>query len=299
MKKMICRDCNYRRNAPEGICNVKSATDGLPLRCVGAWAKDKYYYFGRYFDIFTAAMRNKWNGELYYIDLFAGCGKCRVRETNEEIDGSALISLSIRYPFKGYFAVELNPIAAEALKKRIENLSFQDHFIITNGDCNEKIDEIASKIPTRSLSLAIIDPTGLHIKFDTIKKLTSGRKIDLVITFPEGMDIKRNLSRYIEQSHCILDDFIGDKNWRKLFPQDIKNIDQAHIERSLINYYRKKLSKLGYQEIKSGDEILIRSHQKNVPLYYLLFASKHSLGHKFWEEISKISPSGQISMGLS
>ena len=296
-KETCCRGCNYRDNAPEGICNIKPASDGLPIRCVGSWAKDKYYYFGRYFDIFTASMRKKWNGELYYIDLFAGCGKCRVRETGEEIDGSALISLLIKHPFKGYFAVELNPIAADALKKRVENLSFKDRFLIIKGDCNKKIDEIIAKIPARSLSLAIIDPTGLHINFDTVKNLTNGRKIDLIITFPEGMDINRNLSRYLKQSHSILDDFIGDKNWRNLFSQNIKNMGQKHIEENLISYYKTKLTKLGYKEIKSG-EILIRSHQSNLPLYYLLFASKHLLGPKFWGEISKISPTGQISMGF-
>ena len=213
---MICRICDYKKNAPEGICSVQKGSDGLPVRCVGLWAKDKYFYLGRYFEIFTAAMRNKWKGELYYIDLFAGYGKCRVRETGEEIDGSALISLSVRYPFKRYFLVELNADAADALRKRIENSLYKDRVHLIQGDCNEKIDAIIAEIPQTSLSLAVIDPTGLHIKFDTIQKLTKDRRIDLVITYPEGMDIKRNLSRYIKQSHSILDDYIGDKYWDTL-----------------------------------------------------------------------------------
>lgn len=299
---MICIGCDYKKNAPEGICNVQKGSDGLPVRCVGLWAKDKYFYLGRYFEIFTAAMRNKWKGELYYIDLFAGCGKCRVRETGEEIDGSALISLSVRYPFKRYFLVELNADAADALRKRIENSLYKDRVHLIQGDCNEKIDEIIAEIPEKSLSLAIIDPTGLHIKFDTIQKLTKDRRVDLVITYPEGMDIKRNLSRYIKQSHSILDDYIGDKYWRKLFPQDIKDIVQltsSHIEKKLIDYYKGNLGKLGYNEIKSGEEILIKSSQRNLPLYYLLFASKHPLGHTFWRKISSITPTGQMKLSLN
>jgi spore photoproduct lyase len=298
---MICVGCEYKRKAPEGICKIKNGLDDLPVRCVGGWAKDKYFYLKRYFEIFTSAMKDKWKGELYYIDLFAGCGKCRVRDTCEEIDGSALVSLSVKFPFKKYFMVELDSDAVNALEKRAEKKSFKDRVKIIPGNCNEKIDEIIAGIPEKSLSLAVVDPTGLHIKFETLKKLTEYLRIDLIITFPEGMDIKRNLSKYIKQSHGILDDYIGDENWRQLFQQDIRDINlltSTHTEKNLIGYYRRNLDRLGYGEIKSGDEILIRSSQKNLPLYYLLFASKHSLGHTFWNKISKISPAGQMKLPL-
>ena len=296
---MICSGCDYKKNAPEGICEVKNGSDGLPIRCVGPWAKDKYFYLKRYFEIFTSAMKDKWKGELYYIDLFAGCGRCRVRETCEEIDGSALVSLSVKYLFKKYFMVELDSDAVNALNKRVEKTPYKDRVKIIQGDCNENIDKIMAQIPERSLSLAVVDPTGLHIKLNTLERLTKDRRIDLVITFPEGMDIKRNLSKYFKQSHSILDDYIGDKGWRQLFPKDIRDINHltsTHIEERLVEFYRKNLSKLGYGEIKSGDEILIRSSQKHLPLYYLLFVSKHPLGHTFWNKISKISPTGQIKL---
>lgn len=32
---MICRGCDYKKNAPEGICSVQSGSEGLPIRCVG------------------------------------------------------------------------------------------------------------------------------------------------------------------------------------------------------------------------------------------------------------------------
>jgi three-Cys-motif partner protein len=299
---MICRNCNYKKNAPKDICTLKNASDGLPIRCVGLWAKDKYFYLGKYLEIFTVAMKNKWGGELYYIDLFAGCGKFRVRDTEEEIDGSALMALSVKYLFKKYFLVELVPSTANILKKRIEKSSSRDRVNIIQGDCNEKIDEIIKEIPHRSLILTVVDPTGLHITFDALRKLTKDRRIDLVITFPEGMDIKRNIARYLKQSHSILDDYFGAEEWRKIFTKDVRNLSQlssAFIEKYLIDYYRKKLVEIGYKEIKSGEEILIKSSQKKLPLYYLLFASKHPLGHKFWKEISKISPTGQISFSLN
>jgi three-Cys-motif partner protein len=243
---MTCSACDYKKNAPEGICKIKNASDGLPVRCVGLWAKDKYFYLRRYFEIFTSAMKDRW--KLYYIDLFAGCGKCRIRENGEEIDGSALVSLSAKYPFKKYIMVELDSEAVNALKKRVEKTPYKDQVKIIPGDCNEKINEIIAEIPERSVSLAVVDPTGLHIKFETLQKLTEDLRIDLIITFPEGMDINRNLSKFIKQSHSILDDYIGDEGWRQLFPKHMKEINQltsSHIEKSLIGYYRKNLGKLG------------------------------------------------------
>jgi len=160
---MVYKNCDYKKNTFKGICKLENASDGLPIRCVGHWAKDKYFYLGRYFEIFSSAMKDKWKGELYYIDLFAGCGKCRVRDTEEEIDGSALMALSVKYLFKKYFLVELVPSTANVLKKRIEKSSSRDRVNIIQGDCNEKIDEIIKEIPHRSLQLLILPDYTLHL----------------------------------------------------------------------------------------------------------------------------------------
>jgi len=136
-------------------------------------------------------------------------------------------------------------------------------------------------IPIRSLSLAFIDPTGLHFKFVTLQKIAQ-RKVDLIITFPEGMAIKRNIKKFLAEQHSPLDDVIGDREWRT-----------HQTGRGIIEHYRKKLASLGYQEVKSGEEIPIRSTEKNLPLYCLLFASKSPLGHKFWKDISMIEHTGQ------
>ena len=56
-------------------------SDGLVARDSGVWAKEKLYYLEHYLDIFSVGMNKKWAGKLYYVDLFAGPGKCRIRET--------------------------------------------------------------------------------------------------------------------------------------------------------------------------------------------------------------------------
>lgn len=281
MDNQKCKNCNYLKNAPGGICSLRKAADGLLVRCVGGWSKAKHYYLKRYIDTFTTSMRLKWNGQLYYIDLFTGPGKCITRETEEEIDGSPLLALNAPYPFAGYFFVDLNKTVLDTLSQRCKNHQYYNRIKFIHGDCNIVANSIINSIPTRSLSLAFIDPTGLHFRFPTLQKLAQ-RKVDLIINFPEGMAIKRNIKKFLEESHSPLDDVIGDNGWR-----------QFETGKEIIEYYRNKLVSLGYQEVKLGEEIPIRSITKNLPLYCLLFACKHPLGHKFWQEISKIDHRGQ------
>lgn len=276
-----CKNCNYHKNAPEGVCSLKKGGDGLLVRCVGGWSREKHYYLKRYIYTFTTSMMKKWHGQLYYIDLFTGPGKCITRDTEEEIDGSPLIALNALHPFAKYFFVDLDKTVIDILSQRCKNHPYYNRVKLIQGDSNLIIDSIINNIPIRSLSLAFIDPTGLHFKFSTLKKL-SQRKVDLIITFPDSMAIKRNIDKFLKEEYSPLDDVIGDREWR-----------QFKTGKEIIKYYRENLALLGYQEVKLGEEIPIRSIAKNLPLYCLLFASKHSLGHKFWKEISKIEYSGQ------
>jgi len=287
-----CEGCYYDKNAPDGICTLRPASDGLSLRCVGEWSKVKYYYLKNYIDAFTTAMRKRWHGKLYYIDLFAGPGRSKVRETEEEIDASPLLALRSKFPFANYFFVDLDREVLEALSKRCESHSLYEHIHFIEGDCNKKIDEIINKIPVRSLSLAFIDPTGLDFFFPSMEKLAE-RKIDVVITFPKGMAIDRNIKKFLTQELSLLDKWMGDKGWRDLYRKKLKGQIDEIVEQGIIGLYRENLEKLGYYKVNLGNEILVSSSAKKLPLYYLLFASKDEFGYKLWQKVGKIEYNGQ------
>ena len=82
-----------------------SSIDGLLVRDSGSWIHRKYFFLKRYMYIFTQGMKTKWH-HLTYIDLFAGPGRCLIRDTNSEVDGSPLIALG--YEFSKYIFVEEN-----------------------------------------------------------------------------------------------------------------------------------------------------------------------------------------------
>jgi len=285
-----CPGCDdHRKNAPHGLCKLKVASDGLPVRCVGQWSEDKHYYLQRYVHVFTTSMRVQWT--LCYIDLFAGPGKCIVRGTAREISGSPLIALGARYPFHKYIFVEMNEDAINALRGRLSKLGeLWKRTHIVQGDCNERIGDVVKLIPPRSLCLAVIDPTGLQFQFRTLERLVSGRKVDLISVYPEGMSVRRNIANFIRAKESLLDRFIGDREWRGTYANTLSNSAFEAAVRDVAKHYRSKVERLGY--IFSADKT-VRTTSTRVPLYLLSFASKHELGERLWRKATQIEPRGQ------
>ncbi len=262
--------------------------DGLPVRSSGIWAKEKLYYLERYLDIFSVGMQQKWHGSIYYVDLFAGPGQCRIAEIGEEFDGSPLIAL--KFNFAKYFFFESDPACFKALETRIRARAPEKlrNITLIPADSNKKIDQV--KPPSRALGLAFVDPTGiLPIAFETIRKLAANRKIDLIINFHEGMGIRMNIHQYSKKEQSALKQFLGSDRSIKQFRTAPSSIDQ--VCREITNEYRDNLRGLGYQVV-DGDRIPIKT-EKNALLYYLLFASKDPRGNDFWRKIGLIDPHGQ------
>jgi len=75
------------------------------------------YYVERYLAIFNGGMKNKWP-RRGYIDLMAGPGRCVVRESGEEFEGSPVLALRSQPPFAQAVFVEADDVAAAALERR-------------------------------------------------------------------------------------------------------------------------------------------------------------------------------------
>src|SRR5208337_1547992 len=119
--------------------------------------------------------------------------KCRIRDTDEEIDGSPLIAL--KFNFAKYFFIEADAECHRALAERVKDRAPEKPVEIVRGDCNDEITNL--KLPASGLGLAFVDPTGVSdLAFETIRRLAEGRKIDLIINFAEGMGIRMNLHQY-------------------------------------------------------------------------------------------------------
>jgi len=261
--------------------------DGLYTPEVREWSLEKYKLVGSYCDIFTNGMKFKWN-QLVYIDLFAGAGYAKVKENGKTYLNSALLAMSIPIPFTKYILCEQDNKRFEALSKRVERDFGHLNFELLHGDSNSNIDKVLKAIPpygrgNTQLSFCFVDPYSLHLNFSTIRLLGNGL-MDFLILQALHMDANRNFETYLNEENTRIAEYLGMNNWRELFQKD-RTAGQRNFVKFLADQYQEQMGRLGYQTAKHMHQI--RSNEKNLPLYYLSFFSKHPTGEKFFKEVQK------------
>lgn len=258
--------------------------DGLILPEVGQWAKRKYHFLQRYLDIFSTGMK-KWS-QRHYIDLFAGAGFARIKETNEIVAGSPVIAANVKTPFTCIHACERDATKSQALKDRLDRASPPIRHRVVHADANSAIDELLQEVPSRgALCITFVDPYGLHFDFRTAQCLASIRS-DLIVLLADRMDVMRNWETYYRDNpESRLDSFLGDPGWREGF----LNKPSEALVTEFRERYIGRLRTLGYEHFDSEPV----QNSQGVSIYRLLFATRNPVGLKFWRQASLIDEQGQ------
>jgi three-Cys-motif partner protein len=230
--------------------------------------------------------------------LFAGPGKNRVRGTGQVLLGSPLIALTTKYPFTHCYFSDLSVANADSLRQRCSAVSVTSQVEVQDGDCNELVDTIVremQRVDRRSLNLAFLDPEGLQLRWETVAKLGSLERMDLIIYYPQQA-LTRNLHQAFDaQGTTAVDLFFGDREWRAIYGHCLE-IGSGSIHRPLIDHFRGRLQALGYKVMSGAETIcepVIRNSKRNAPLYKLLFASKHPLAYDLWKKATNHNVWGQ------
>ena len=293
-------------NRPTHSLYLEPDDDGLLIGKGHEWTKEKHHYVKRYIDMFTRSMGKKSWRNRRYIDLFAECGKLRSEETDDIFLGSPLLALTVTSPFTDCVFVEMDEKKHEALIERCNHVAPPPKIKIFCDDSNQVVDAIVSDINRRdnlyidgewpSINLAFLDPYGLELHWDTVKKLASVKKMDLIIYYSQ-MGITRNLADFLaSDEQTAADRFFGGVGWKEIaWPAHRDGKTDAQLHRLLMDYYKANLEELGYVDLKESPEPIMRQ-SKGAPLYRLIFASKHKLGAKLWKEANKVSLYGQKSL---
>src|SRR3972149_12001542 len=118
------RICHKNCNCKEinGNCKIPGE-DGFPVQCVGNWVENKYYFLVKFLNA-SKEVRRKFSteGNAVYIDLFAGSGKCIVRNNKEEIlNGGMRVIEFNEVPFNNLYVLDKANINIEAFKIRAKN----------------------------------------------------------------------------------------------------------------------------------------------------------------------------------
>lgn len=274
-------------------CKRVQADDGGAVRLVGAWSEDKLFVWHKYIQTTTTAMVGKptWKAGLCYVDLFAGPGVCEIAETKRRIPGSPLIAAMAPKAFSRILLSELDRTLATACEGRMQAAGVKNCSVYP-GDSNQIIGSITKEIPKGALTLGFLDPEGLDVHFETVRRLASVGRVDLLILFADAYDALRNLEPLLDGADSRLDLMLGPQsNWRdevKALPNWEGNTLREYFSNKYIGQLRRHL---GYV---AADTKIVRGPRG--PLYRLVFVSKHERGLEFWKKVDARDRHGQSGL---
>jgi three-Cys-motif partner protein len=257
------------------------ASDGLPARKSGDRAKRKLHFLRNYCGITTTAMRKKWH--LVYLDMMAGPGRCKIKDTGEEFPGSPFVALD--YDFHDFVFIEEDPDLAQALQQRVAKHPKANVVQVVCGNWVEIAKRGKLRFDDKKLVVAFVDPTGIsQVPMDAMLELTKNRRIDLLVTIQHSLGVTLNVPQYFksESGQTAMDAFLNSSDWRNW-----KWKEPSEFARLAIDAFSKRIQHEGFIGTR---HISVPETQ---PLYRFTLFSRHGLAEKFWNKILKIDESGQ------
>ena len=255
------------------------------MAVAGVRAARKHHFLEYYASIITGMKKFP---RRAFVDLFAGPGRVRLDETGEFDDGSPLKAL--KHGFTEFVFVELREDYAAALEQRVATREKSRPVVVLQGNCNECIDDVVTRIPPYGLTLAFIDPTNWQITFDTVRTLAAVPRVDLVVSMFLG-----SMKRVPKVARPEIDAFFGTDRWR--LPPYTRRDGSLTLD-GMMKCYREQLSTLGYLNKPGAREIVVNAKEGGPALYLLAFFSRNELGYKFWDEATRRDETGQMTLSL-
>ena len=219
-----------------------------------------------------------------YVDLFAGPGLVKIAGKPDLVAGSPIAADS-GGRFDLAVLVEKQKKKAEALRQRMGTLLPTEKFEVIEGDCNEKIEEVAALISKRfskPIILAFVDPEGLDVNIKTLDVLSKHfPSVDFIVNVTEGMGrVQSTIKDGETKNKPKFERFVGDA-LSSLFLNDIDPARQSEAYKELV------LPTLG-RPLSSTIPVYFRGDHL---LYTLIFCTRESeTGSpwiKIWDYIAK------------
>jgi three-Cys-motif partner protein len=233
---------------------------------------------------------DKHYSNFVYVDTHGGSG--RVSFKGGKVEGSPLIAAHWTPNFPCHI-VEIDPKTYQCL---CESASGCSNVHTYHGDCNRLITKILSKVPKwQKFVFCFVDPSSLvYYGFDgtvcdqlcaeTVRTIAGFPRSELLLNFPlESIlrcagDYFKNptKSRAIANGERVTT-FMGSNSWQKL-PERDRN------RRAFLELYMDEMLEEPYPY---KGAMLVRSETKNLPLYYLVYATHNETAAKIMRGIMK------------
>jgi len=261
---------------------------------LGSWTAEKLFYVGSYLAQVTHTMTGnpRFPGGVIYVDPFCGNGICADKDSGKQFPGGALLAAHCRKQFRKLIMLDASSANVAALQMRLHTAQVASDLWLQVGDANNRMTDIVRQIPPRALTVAFLDPWSLGIHFSAIKVLAESRRVDLLILFPDAMDIDRNVNQYYySRKSDRLDLAMGDDGeWRTVWDEVRERPAEARRQ-AMVEHYLNRLSNLGYRNYDAH-----AIGRGGAPLYRIVFASKDPLGLKLWKVAVSEDLYGQRSL---
>lgn len=254
----------------------------------------KLGYFKKYIEAYLKATKKL--PIKYYIDAFAGTGKCILCNEKcdsiggqrcikcgrgEYIDGSALISLKASNKFNGYVFIELSDENVDSLNKFILE-EIEPELVkkvkVKKENSNLLLKEIYKYVSNYNGCLIFLDLVGPELEWETVVCLSKIKKAELLILYPYDMSIVRLINDYPDK----LNKFYGTSEWSEIYKSQ-ENFDAEKRKTGLLNLYVKNLKNLGFEYVVYKQ--IRRKLREGKALYHLILATHHPTGKKIMEDI--------------
>lgn len=266
-------------------------------RDVGPWTIVKFTFLREYLNAYVdATKRIRTRSDVCFMDIFAGPGHDRERDTGHVVDGSPLIAMSLHSGFGRFIFLDIQEKNIRQLEHEAatRGLTNSTHTII--GDCNLAIDEALSYSPRRGATFCFIDPASGDAHWSTIKKIAQykpegSRKVELFILFPYDMALVRFLARSEDpqllgrldterRMNAVMPDTV---RWKAVYQtRNRRLIRPSEARRRFAYIYWMGLKDLGYQHVLQPK---LLTTPKGRPLYFLYFASDHPAGERIMSHV--------------
>lgn len=263
--------------------------DGLPYNDVGNWTEEKHRLVAYYAAQFSGAMKDKFQKRVY-IELYAGAGYSRIRESARIIPGSPINALTLKEPFDKYIFCEADDKKRAALEVRIRrHAATNSDVTVVPGDCDTNIANILNAIPRHSktnkvLSLCFVDPDDIGIKFATLRALGTNRMVDFVVLLALYMDALRAEQHYVKNTVKV-DQLLGTALWHQRW-QEAKH-KGGNFPHFLAHEFIGSMETMGYIPPPFYSMRKVFYYEKNYPLYAVGLFSRHPLAYKLWDDALK------------
>ena len=247
---------------------------------VGDWSIEKHHLLRRYVGASCAA-RRKWP-KRGFIDLFCGPGRTRVKGTDVETDGGAVVAwrqakLNL-VEFTDVIIGDIDKDSLLACEKRLLALNAPVTALL--GPAEQTVDEAIKRLPANGLHLAYLDPFNMeHLPFTVIEKLATFRNIDIVVHF-SVMDLQREIELDFLRDASRFENFAP--GWKKHV--DVSGLTKHGARIAFVKHWLSLVESLGF---RCSKEMPLMTNSKNGPLYRMMFLMRHPLAERLWDEIAR------------